>query len=59
MDGQHELMTTAEAAQALRHSPATVKEWGTRGTGPLKPVKIGRRVFWRRSDVQHLLGGEL
>jgi excisionase family DNA binding protein len=56
-DASHPLMTTPEAAAALRHSPETLRDWVARSRGPIKPVRIGRRVFWKREEVERLLAG--
>lgn len=54
----HPLMTSKEAAAALRLAYATLRDWSANGRGPIKPVKIGARVFWRRSDVERLVTGD-
>ena len=47
----HELlMTQEEAAESLRAKPTTMQWWRTTGRGP-KYVKLGRRVFYRQSDL--------
>ena len=53
----HPLLTTTEAAAALRHSPAALKDWALYGRGPNRPIKIGVRVFWKRSEVERLFAG--
>lgn len=45
------LMTTPEVAEILRMPEATIRYWRHQGTGP-KSVKFGRRVMYRREDVQ-------
>lgn len=45
------LMTTPEVAEILRMPEATIRYWRHTGTGP-KSVKFGRRVMYRREDVQ-------
>lgn len=45
------LLTTREVAEALRIPEATIRYWRHTGTGP-KSVKLGRRVMYRREDVE-------
>ncbi len=50
-----DLMTTAEAA-AMLHSPvATLRWWRHQGTGPRAFVLGGRRVMYKREDVERWL----
>jgi hypothetical protein len=55
MDG-HELLDTAEAAQALRLRPQTLSKWRLFGYGPAY-LKIGARVRYRRADVDAFIAG--
>ncbi|RKR44567.1 helix-turn-helix domain-containing protein [Paraburkholderia sp. BL17N1] len=55
--GSHPLMKSHEVAEALRLAHATIRSWSAHGGGPIKPVKIGSRVFWNREDVERLLAG--
>jgi excisionase family DNA binding protein len=43
-------MTSAELAEMLRAPEQTLRYWRWKGTGP-KGIKVGRRVLYRRSDV--------
>lgn len=52
-----EYSTTAEVAAQLRRSPETVRYWRHIGYGP-PSFKIGRRVLYRREDVQRWLDDE-
>lgn len=47
-------MTTAEVAELCRTSPGTVRYWRHEGSGPTG-TKIGRRVLYRREDVERWL----
>ena len=48
---EHEvLFTTEEAAEYLRLSPRTLERYRVTGEGP-NFLKLGRRVFYRRSDL--------
>lgn len=52
-----DLLTTNEAADMLRLSPRTLWNWSSEGRGLLRPVKVGSRLLWRRSDVERVLRG--
>ncbi len=49
-----ELLTVAEAAQIVRRPEATLRFWRHQGEGP-HSFKIGRRVMYRREDVENWL----
>ena len=53
------LLTTEEAAPFLLVKPQTMLAWSCMRTGPLSPVKIGRRLGWRTADILKLMGGEV
>ncbi|CAG4892244.1 helix-turn-helix domain-containing protein [Paraburkholderia saeva] len=58
LNSQHDVMlTTAEAASLIRHSPKTLYQWACYQTGPVRPVKVQRKLLWRLSDLQALLNG--
>ncbi len=46
-----ERMTRREAAEYLGLAPATLEVWASTGRYALPYVKIGRRAFYRRSDL--------
>jgi excisionase family DNA binding protein len=46
-----ERMTRREAAEYLGLSPATLEVWASTGRYSLPFVKVGRRAFYRRSDL--------
>lgn len=46
-----DLLTTREAADALRSNPRTIERWRTAGRGPMF-VHIGRRVVYTRADLE-------
>ena len=50
MDDQDRLLTITEVADLLRKPVATLGWWRHVGEGP-RSFKIGRRVFYRESDV--------
>lgn len=53
----HELLTPDEVAQWRRTSVRFLVQERYRGTGP-RFVKSGRRVLYRRSDVEEWLSGQ-
>jgi excisionase family DNA binding protein len=57
MNTYHPLMTVDEAAQTLRCSKYTVRNWLS--TGKLAPVKIGRKTFLDRKDVEGIVTSAL
>jgi excisionase family DNA binding protein len=46
-----ELLTDAEAAKILHVSAGTLSVWRSTGRYRLPFVKIGRKVFYKRSDI--------
>jgi predicted DNA-binding transcriptional regulator AlpA len=53
-----ELLTLAEVAAMARLSEATLRYWRYAGSGGPPSVKLGRRVMYRRADVEKWLKGE-
>ncbi len=49
---KEEYLSRKETARLLSVTVATLYNWGR--TGNLKPVKIGHKLFYRRSDLQRL-----
>jgi hypothetical protein len=52
-------LDTKEAARHLRREAQTLRSWACKGTGPIKPIRIGGRLLWRTADIRRLLGVEL
>jgi hypothetical protein len=50
-------VTTAVAALALNRKPATLNRWAWTNTGPVKPVRINRRLAWPTAEIMALLRG--
>lgn len=57
-DERREFICTEDAAYHLGRSPQTLRLWGCKGSGLLTPMRIGRRLAWRVSDIRRLLGIE-
>lgn len=47
---------TAAAAYYLNRSPQTLREWSSRGTGLLVPIRVGVRLAWPVSEIKKLMG---
>lgn len=52
-----ELLTPETVAAQFHLRPDTLTTWRTNGRGP-NFVKVGRAVFYRRSDVEAWLGAQ-
>ena len=52
------LLTQQEAAEATRLSPRTLERHRLAGTGP-KFVRLGRRVLYRREDVEEWIAANI
>ncbi|MCP3713872.1 helix-turn-helix domain-containing protein [Paraburkholderia sp. CNPSo 3281] len=50
-------LTTSEAAVALGLQPQTLRKWASQESGPIRPVRVGRRLAWSAADVRALLAG--
>lgn len=48
----HGILTLAEVAAITRTNPATLRYWRSVGAGGPKSFKLGRRVMYRRADVE-------
>jgi hypothetical protein len=46
-----ELLPADRAASYLGMSPAALRRAAERGTAPVAPVRLGRRLRWRRGDL--------
>ena len=44
-------LTSAQVAEILGVKPATMTTWRCVGRYPIRYFKIGRRVFYKRADV--------
>lgn len=55
-NGDNDILTLAEVAEMTRTSPATLRYWRSVGYGGPKSFKLGRRVLYRRADVEQWIG---
>lgn len=49
-------LPTAETAAHLNRQTQTLRAWASKGTGPIKPIKINGRLAWLTADIRRLLG---
>ena len=56
---QDRLITTAEAAHQLGVAEKSVRNWLWAGNWPLRPVRMGRAIRWRQSDIDRVIAGEI
>ncbi len=48
------LMSTNDVAELFDRSPRTIRQWVQRGL--LTPVRVGGAVFFRRDDIDAMVG---
>jgi predicted DNA-binding transcriptional regulator AlpA len=51
------IVTTREAAFYLNLSAQTLWLWACKETGPIRPIRIGRRLGWLVKDLVKLTSG--
>ena len=49
---------TDQAAYYLNRKPQTMRAYACLENGPLRPIRINRRLAWRVADIKRLLSGE-
>lgn len=49
------MLTTEEAAFYLNRRPQTLRVWACTEEGPIRPVRVNRRLGWRLVDVRRCL----
>lgn len=52
------IVTTREAAFYLNLSAQTLWLWACKETGPIRPIRIGRRLGWLVKDLIKLTRGD-
>jgi excisionase family DNA binding protein len=55
MENSIDLVDSNEAARLLNVTPGTLSVWRATRRYPLKYVKVGRKVRYRRQDLIHFL----
>ena len=48
-------VNTNEAAFHLGRAPQTLRKWACYENGPIRPVRINRRLAWLVADIKRLL----
>lgn len=49
-----ETLDTESAAFHLNRSPQTLREWASKGNGPIRPLRIGGLLAWPVRDIRRL-----
>ena len=47
---------TCEASRHLGRKDQTLRVWAMNDSGPLRPVRLNRRLLWPVADIKRLLG---
>jgi len=47
---------TRTAAYHLNREPQTLRVWASSQTGPIQPLRVGRRLAWPVAELRRLLG---
>lgn len=53
-----EVLSTAEAAPFINRAPQTLRKWACLENGPIRPIRINKRLAWKTADLLALLNGE-
>lgn len=54
--GRSAVLTVPEVAALLGSSPWTIYEAIKRGSFPVAPIRLGRKILFARSRIEELLG---
>ena len=49
---------TEDAARLLCRSPQTLRQWACYGDGPIRPIRVHRRLMWPVEEIRRLLSGD-
>jgi len=52
------LVSTRQAAFYLLRGEQTLRIWASQENGPIRPVRVGRRLGWPMSRIRELVGQE-
>ena len=55
-DEKRLFVNTATAAAHLDRQPQTLRAWACNESGPLRPVRINRRLAWPVAELRRVLG---
>lgn len=53
-----QLIDINDLAGQLKVPPKTIRNKLSNGTWPIEPLRIGKALRWRQSDVNAFIGGE-
>jgi hypothetical protein len=54
-----QMLTTAEAAKAIKRMPQTLRKWACLENGPIRPIRINGRLAWSLDEIAALLNGDV
>lgn len=49
------VISTNEAAFHLGRKPQTLRKWAVYENGPLRPIRIHRRLAWNVADIKRIV----
>ena len=49
------LVETRQAAFYLLREEQTLRVWASQENGPIRPVRVGRRLGWRMDEIRRLV----
>ena len=52
------LVETRQAAFYLLREEQTLRVWASQENGPIRPVRVGRRLGWPMAEIRRLVGAE-
>lgn len=53
-----DFITTRAAAYYLMRAQQTLRIWAMNGSGPVRPVRVGKRLGWPVADIRRLVGAQ-
>jgi len=56
---EEQLIDINDLAAVLKVPAKTIRNKLSNGTWPIEPLRIGKALRWRQSDVNAFIGGEL
>jgi hypothetical protein len=54
-----ETVETNDAAPIINRQPQTLRRWACEDSGPIKPVRINGRLYWKVRELRALAAGEV
>jgi hypothetical protein len=49
-------LATPAAAHYMNRRPQTLRTWACFDDGPIKPIRVNRRLAWRVADIKKVMG---